>query len=293
MEQELDNLSYEELKELLLKYDNEKKKIALLVSKKYKETMQLNLDDLMAQINEDIIKSKDNKRLNSYLENKSIKDIDFLFRNMTFMNSCNYGGRIPRERLIFFDKTGKEILRQYKINDRMKLTDIFIDYSVYKKEHPILKDQTFTDLWLRSSKLIYLDEFFKDSENVLNFQGTYTTYMYVKEHIKKSLDASSLGDDNELVYKNYNEKINFAKENLKDITFELVNLRDSIPGAKVAINNIGLSKTAHKKEGSNLTKSQENLVEAIAFGSSLDKLKEHDYSEIKKLIYVPIRKNNM
>ena len=236
-------------------------------------------------LNEEQIK----ERVNKYLHNINYSDIPFLDYNMRLDKSLNNKGQLSNTELIFLDEEMKNLVENYGITNKSQLFFIILDYQFHKKVHPIIQDKNFITAWNETYTLEYLDKIFHNDQNRLDYQGTYAAFQYVKKHIEESL--SSITEENEtedqLVWKNYDKKKIIVTENIASIAHYVLIQRNQIPGARIFINNGGLSKTAKKKKGSAITFAQERLVEAIAFGTTLEKLTQKNYEDAKQLIYVP------
>lgn len=113
----------------------------------------------------------------------------------------------------------------------------------------------------------------------------------MKNYLEKVLKEDSKKSDDELVFQYYTEKFKIVTENMVPITNELLKVRNNVSGSRLSNLNMGLCKIAHKKVGNNsVTKVQRFFIETIAYGTTLEKLKSRDYSDVKQLIYVPLSK---
>ena len=162
-----------------------------------------------------------------------------------------------------------------------------IDYQCKKKDHPIMQDENFIIAWNKANTLGHLDKIFQNEQNRLDYQGTYAAFQYVKKHIWESLSINTEEKEEELVWKNFDQKKILVTENLAPIAAYVLIHRNQIPKARVFINNGGLSRTAQKKKGSPPTYVQERFIDAIAFGTTLEKLQQQNYEDSKQLIYLP------
>lgn len=229
------------------------------------------------------------ERVNKYLHNTNYSDIPFLDYNMRVDRSFNNKGHLSHTKLVFLDEEMKKLVENYGITNKRQLFDIILDYQLHKKVHPILQDKNFIAAWNKSYTLGYLDKIFQNNQNQLDYEGTYATFQYTKKHIEQRLSVVTEENENtdELVWKNFDKKKIIVTENIASIAHYVLIQRNQIPGARVFINNGGLSKTAKKKKGSTITFAQERLAEAIAFGTTLEKLTQQNYEDAKQLIYVP------
>ncbi len=227
------------------------------------------------------------ERVTKYLYSTDISDISFLDYNMRIEKSFNNKGRIHDTQLPFFDEEMKNLIQSYGINNERELFFTMIDYQCKKKDHPIMQDENFIIAWNKANTLGHLDKIFQNEQNCLDYQGTYAAFQYVKKHIWESLSINTEEKEEELVWKNFDQKKILVTENLAPIAAYVLIHRNQIPKARVFINNGGLSRTAQKKKGSPPTYVQERFIDAIAFGTTLEKLQQQNYEDSKQLIYLP------
>lgn len=227
------------------------------------------------------------ERVTKYLYSTDISDISFLDYNMRIEKSFNNKGRIHDTQLPFFDEEMKNLIQSYGINNERELFFTMIDYQCKKKDHPIMQDENFIIAWNKANTLGHLDKIFQNEQNRLDYQGTYAAFQYVKKHIWESLSINTEEKEEELVWKNFDQKKILVTENLAPIAAYVLIHRNQIPKARVFINNGGLSRTAQKKKGSPPTYVQKRFIDAIAFGTTLEKLQQQNYEDSKQLIYLP------
>lgn len=241
-------------------------------------------------IKKDIDTSTNTPRLQKYLEKTKISDLDFLFRSLNNMRGNNEKGTLSTEKLILLNEKTKSIAESYGITTEYQLFELILNHLYYKRTHPLLCEKEIVNAWNRFKTLAYLDEFFKDFNNCLDYQGSYTTYKYVKSYLKEVLIEDSKESDYDLVYKNFNRKIHLATENLVPIANELLTLRESIPNSRISVCNQGLKKTSKKVPRSPITFDQQIFINAIAFGTTKEKLETKNYEDAKRLLYLPHQK---
>lgn len=225
-------------------------------------------------------------RLQNYLERVSFSNIRFLYNSLLYTRD-NFNGPLTRDRLFWLSKEGKKLAQDYQITS---LSYVLNNPECKEKKQSLLENDSFNDLWKRTMTLAYLDEIFQDPANCISYQGSYVTFQYVKSYLEKVLKEDSPKSDDELIFQDYTKKISIVTENIVPIANELLKVRNSIPGSRLSNLNMALSKIAHKKEGSSITKRQRLFIETIAYGTTLEKLKSGDYSDAKQLIYLPYQK---
>lgn len=270
----------------------------LLLMNEYKENIKNNhqeLEDYKETINKAITKiiereidtSENNPRLQAFLEKTKISDLNFLYRSLHYMRGNNEKGFLTTEKLLLLNEETKQLAANYDITTERQLFFIFIDHFYHHKTHPLLNEKKIISFHNRFQTLAYLDEFFKDVSNCLAFQGSFTTYKYVKNYLKDILTEEKEEDDNALLNKDLKAKTTIVTENLVPIANELLTLRNSIPNSRISVCNQGLRKTAQKRPGSQITFEQQVFIDAIAFGTTLEKLENKNYEDAKKMLYLP------
>ena len=227
------------------------------------------------------------ERVTKYLYSTDISDISFLDYNMRIEKSFNNKGCIHNTQLLFFDEEMKYLIQSYGINNERELFYTMIDYQFKKKGHPIMQDEKFIMAWNKANTLGHLDKIFQSEQNRLDYQGTYAAFQYVKKHIWERLSITTEEKEDELVWKNFDKKKILVTENLAPIADYVLIHRNQIPKARIFINNGGLSRMAQKKTGRPPTYVQERFIDAIAFGTTLEKLQQQNYEDSKQLIYLP------
>lgn len=228
-----------------------------------------------------------NKRVTQYLYSINIWDISFLNYNMKIEKSFNNKGSIYSTQLFFLDEEMKKIAQSYGIDNEWDLFTIMLDYQSMKKGHAIIQDKNFIIAWNKANTLGHLDKIFQNEQNRLDYQGTYAAFQYVKKHIGERLSTTTKGNEEELVWKDFDKKKIIVTENLAPIASYILTQRNQIPGARVFVNNGGLSRTTKKKKECSPTYVQKRLIDAIAFGTTIEKLQQQNYEDTKQLIYLP------
>lgn len=99
----------------------------------------------------------------------------------------NNKGTLSTEKLILLNEETKSIVESYGITTEYQLFELIINHLYYKRTRPLLCEKEIVHAWNRFKTLAYLDEFFKDVNNCLDYPGSYTTYKYVKSYLKKIL----------------------------------------------------------------------------------------------------------
>lgn len=92
--------------------------------------------------------------------------------------------------------------------------------------------------------------------------------------------TNGMNKDRHLSREQLIQKLLIVTENLAPIATELFTERNQIPNAKIAVCNQSLSRNANKKTEGGITLPQQIFIEAIAYGTTLEKLQ-------KKIIQMP------
>lgn len=277
MDRYLENLSLHELTNLKEIYINNIKDIDKELKRRFLESISTNPGN-------EITINNNSDRLQKYLDTTNISNIKFL-NNSLEEKGNNKNGPLSIDSRVLLDKNAEKIGKDYKI-DSQKLSS----YRILNHYHPIFNNDAISEAYKKAQFLSYLDEIFKDKDNCMNYLGAYTVFKYVKNYLENVLQSDDSKSDNELIYQDYEKKVEIVTENLVSIANELLFLRNSIPGSRISVNNSILLKTAHKKVDTQITHRQKNLIEAIAFGTSLEKLESKNYEDAKQLVFLPLKK---
>ena len=129
-----------------------------------------------------------------------------------------------------------------------------------------------------------MDEFFQISNYDYGYEKAFNNYNYIKNYIYQCLsnNPDATYDD---IFRSFYDKQLLVKDKFADISSYLYAIRGD-EDLKLSVSNAGLKKNKDKLD-SQLTYRQERLVEAIAFGTTLEKLQMDNYEDSKKLIYLP------
>lgn len=148
-----------------------------------------------------------------------------------------------------------------------------------------------SDFKSESNSIQSLVNIFDESSDLKNFyEGTYNTLNYVVNGVYKAVNSfnGEVSDKNEL-FKDFPIRALVVQEHFVDIVEYLWQVREVVPDAKLCICNHGLAKN-RGKTSKTITPDQKMLIQAIAFGCTLEELEEKNYEGAKRLIYVPYQK---
>ena len=151
------------------------------------------------------------------------------------------------------------------------------------------KDKSALDKkWMHN--LGYLSLLFQDETLRRQYEGTYNVVNYMINGIYKELNRRSCSIEtvDALLYE-LPEKEDLVKDKFSDVVDYLWTIRSEVPAARSSIGNHGLTMNKSKIKGK-WTIPQKALIEAVAYGCTLDELDKGNYEGAKRLIYVPCDK---
>ena len=262
----LSNLNLEELYELRKECDS-------LIKKQ--EEMKKN--DLLVKLKDSASELTITDRVHRFYEKNYIDIFSFLYESMR--SAGTNIKKIDYYTLLISDKDTETELRSIGIYN-------YSDYILklgYENRAKLLNKID------NSKKLISLYEFFLDFENVINHQGAFYTFKYISDTLNRIL-VDDGKKDMELINKDMEIKKEILCGNFTEMVAKLLEFRNSIENARLSVCNQGLNRV-RDKQGRVLTHNEKVLVDAIAFGTTLDKIKEGNYEDSKSLIFVPYKKN--
>lgn len=125
--------------------------------------------------------------------------------------------------------------------------------------------------------LAQLGSFYSDEKSIYDYEGTYNTLNYIRDRFY-SVGSASLFED-------MDEKRRICELKLGDISRYLLEIKNGTK-LKLSIGDTGLVRSAHGTYN-RLHPYQKNMIDAVAFGSDLDKLKDDNFEDSKRLLYLP------
>ena len=245
------------------------------------------------------IDDKYNDRYEEIAKNLRISDVMFI-PDLVFRGKGNNAGLstnlgvIDLNVLLYANKDIQELASIYGIKDENRFSYIFFLGSLYdygEKTNNIytqLKNNKLVQETInRANYFSYLDEFFQNQEYVYKCEGSYNSIMYMKEFIYQMLSKDS-NFSFENLFDEKEDKQKLVLEYFQDICKYLYNLRESVPNSRLSAFNNKISYAA-KNEYKILKKHQQQFVDMLAFGTTLEKLENKDYEDFNRLLYVPNR----
>lgn len=136
----------------------------------------------------------------------------------------------------------------------------------------------------------YMSLLFQDDELRKNYEGTYNVVNYMINGIYKELDrCDGKIDSVEQLLVDLPEKEEIVRDKFSDVADYLWTVRREVFESRSSIGNQGLTLNRNKTK-KKLSTSQKALIEAVAYGCSLEELEKGNYEGAKRLIYVPYGK---
>ena len=177
---------------------------------------------------------------------------------------------------------------EHSMADEKRCLDMFKEF--YVSQFQFLADSTHSrvnriGVFMIDQKIVYpynmtlaeLDEFFHDDLNVYNYEGAYNTLNFIKNRFY------AVGNDS--VFLNFAEKKAICRLRLGDIAKYILDIKSGTK-LKLSIGEVGLVRTMNSGYKSSRPY-QNTMVEAFAFGTDLNKLKDENYEDCKRLLYLP------
>ncbi len=203
------------------------------------------------------------KSCNNIMEQITIDELAFF--TQTFHTSGNRNGKIN------YSRASAYLAKIYNTSvDEIEKLSFAPNCSPCFKKLPFIK----------------MEKFFEEEYFVTGYENIYNTYNYIKNYIYQCLLTNPDATKKE-IFKDYELKQILVIKNLREIAkylyddiVEIEGLRMSVPG------HSGLKRTSIKTS-SGISFNQERMVEAVAFGTTLDKLKDANYEDSKRLLYLP------
>lgn len=239
-------------------------------------------------------------RYNDISNSLNVNSLDFLTKMAYFEKgnnigpSCNYH-YLDTAVFLFTNEEIRKMLASYGVNDVFKLSKIIYYHKYYVDAKEM--NATFSEIMDRKEikeeleKLryfSYLDNFFKKEDNIRKFEGTFNTYMYIREYIFLQLSSSeTFNKDN--IFDDFDQKVELVIANFRDICSYLYNVRETIRGLRLSIGNTKIAYNS-KKDDKEFTDYQKIFINGLAFGTTLEKLDNGDYTDLTRLIYLPKNK---
>lgn len=195
----------------------------------------------------------------------------------------DYIKKVDRDRVTF----SSDRMVEHSLDDEARLMEMMNKYKVY--DFPFLYDSCFSSanrccVLLENGEILkpagltlaQFDEYFKNPTNIYNHEGAYNTLNMIKERY------FLLGDR---MLDELDEKVDSCRLQLVSISKYV---QDIISGTKLklSIGNTGITGTINGTYNHEHPY-QTTMIETFAFASDLDKIQSGDYSQCKRLIFLP------
>ena len=281
----LEELTYKELKELesVLLEENKRKEfmgeIEKIKNRKIEIARIYEKNSVNPIFNSDSVPNYDSQlenKCNKVLKNILVNELPFLLESMRSPKNTMFSDFCDMER---YYKS------QVKLNDDLRLFLRLSSYLYfYYKDNKIIYPG-------EALKLKKVDDIFKNNP-ILQEEliGPYNMLNYIKNYIYFLLKQNP-NIYRKDVFKDYSEKKELVSLRLGDISAYLSEIKNGT-NLKLCIFNNALSKSVNKVREKN-TMSQSLFIDALAFGTTLEKIENRDYEDYQKLFYLPQGKKLM
>lgn len=129
-----------------------------------------------------------------------------------------------------------------------------------------------------------MEEFFKEEDFVEGYENVFNNYNYIKNYVYQCL-IDNPNATKEDVFKDAVTKKKYVRDHIGDVASYLYNIRGD-GDLRMSVANGGLKRSANKI-GDQISFHQQRMIEAVAFGTTIEKLQEGNYEDSKRLIYLP------
>ena len=125
--------------------------------------------------------------------------------------------------------------------------------------------------------LAQLREFYDNEKCIYDYEGTYNALNYIRDRFY------SVGSDS--LFQDLDEKRRICELKLGDISRYVLEIKNGTK-LKLSVGDVGLIRSAHGTYR-DLHPYQRTFIDAVAFGSDLEKLKEDNFEDCKRLLFLP------
>lgn len=200
---------------------------------------------------------------------------------------------------------GQRLARIYEVNQDFKTysSSRIIEHSkddekrwndfmkkVKVSDFPFLADSTYRSgnrigVFLIGGELFFpygmtfdeLTKFYSDPKHIYDYESTYNTLHYIRDRFY------TVGEEG--LFRDYDEKKKVCEVKLGDISRYFLDIKSGTK-LKLSIGDTGLVRSANGTY-SRIHPYQQTFIDAIAFGTDLEKLENGNYEDCKRLLYLP------
>lgn len=206
---------------------------------------------------------------------KQLKTNELFFFLNTFQNIGNTKYRYPS----LIKNSYKEFENEKIVKDLMVIIDLAIKVSQYYNSRFSTKPVLYFDKVNNLFKYNLFQEDFEGPYNMLNYIKNYIYYLL------KQKDEITTAE----IFSDYDKKRELVTVQIRDISSYLCEIRNGT-NLRLCIANAGLSRTANKT-GEKFNEQQQLFIDALAFGTTLEKIENRNYEDYKRLLYLPTGKD--
>lgn len=233
------------------------------------------------------------------IDNLLLEDLDFYTDLVCLSRGNNRGANanynfLDKPILMYYYPGVREALFKYDIRFMKQFHNIFFFGSRYyegKKDESLVQEikciPEVIEAEEKTQYFKYLEEFFNNEENRYYYEGSYNSYMYIKDSLYKILSNHSTNISD--ILKETQEKSILVLKYLQEICRYLYELKESVSDCRIsACNNRHIIQVIKGKQDPRLNKKQ--LTELLALGITKYELDKLDFSPLERLIYIPRNK---
>ena len=200
-----------------------------------------------------------------------------------------------KERLSYIDKVNHDFVSHssdrvvgHTEEDEVRWNEFMKSFTV--SDFSFLADSTYRNgnrigVFMMDGELFFpygmtldmLTEFYRAPKHVYDYESTYNTLNYIKDRFY------TVGQDS--LFKDYDEKRKVCELKLGDISRYFLDIKSGTK-LKLSVGDTGLVRSANGTYAY-IHPYQQTFIDAIAFGTDLEKLREGNYEDCKRLLYLP------
>ena len=137
--------------------------------------------------------------------------------------------------------------------------------------------------WMHN--LGYMSLLFQDEKLRSQYEGSFNCVNYLINGLYKEVKGKNIESIDD-VFNDMDDREDLVMQRFSDVCEYLWEQRNSVVDSRMSVGNHGLKSNLSKtKKG--FSEQQMAVVEAVAFGCSLDELSHENYEGAKRLIFVP------
>lgn len=171
------------------------------------------------------------------------------------------------------EKRWEQFMKEVRVSDFPFLAD-----STYRCSNRIgifMEDGEF--FYPAVMSLAQLAAFYNSEKRIYDYEGTYNALNYIRDRFYNVGDSA--------LFQDLDEKRRICELRLGSIARYVLDIKNGTK-LKLAVGDTGLIRSAHGTYRQ-LHPYQKSFIDAVAFGSDLEKLESGNYEDCKRLLYLP------